>query len=266
MVMPAAGSLTCPQCGAAAGADAVACAFCHARLATLACPECFGLVFVGSRHCVHCGAKAERPAARDGAPRRCPAGCGPLQGVAIGGAELGECPACSGLWLDERTFERLCGDREHHAEILVALPGWLGAVRPPTPAAGTAAAVRQPTPAAPVHATAIRYRPCADCGKLMNRVNFARVSGVVLDACRAHGVWCDADELRQVIEFVAAGGMAVAQRRERMALEEERRLAHLRRAIDQDQPRQDSAMYSSTTGTAADANGLLVSFLSLFVP
>ena len=60
--------------------------------------------------------------------------------------------------------------------------------------------------------------------------------------------------------------MAVAQRRERMALEEERRLAHLRRAIDQDRPRHDSATYSSTTGTAADASGLLVSFLSLFVP
>lgn len=261
--MPTAGSLTCPQCGAAAGADAVACAFCHARLATVACPECFGLVFVGSRHCVHCGAKAERPAARDGAPRRCPAGCGALQGVAIGGAELGECPACNGLWLDERTFERLCGDREHHAEILVALPGWLGAVRPPTPAAG-AAAVRHPTPAAPVHATAVRYRPCADCGKLMNRVNFARVSGVVLDSCKGHGVWCDADELRQVIEFVAAGGIARAQRRERMVLEEERRLAQMRQAIDQGRPR-DGQTYPAT-GASADTKGLLVSFLSLFVP
>ena len=51
-----AAALTCPQCGAAAGADDLQCSFCHARLATTACPSCFGLVFVGSKHCAHCGA------------------------------------------------------------------------------------------------------------------------------------------------------------------------------------------------------------------
>jgi len=51
-----AAALTCPQCGAAAAADAIECSFCHARLATTACPSCFGLVFVGSKHCAHCGA------------------------------------------------------------------------------------------------------------------------------------------------------------------------------------------------------------------
>ena len=41
--MTTAGTLTCPQCGAAAAPDARACAFCRARLATVACPRCFGM-------------------------------------------------------------------------------------------------------------------------------------------------------------------------------------------------------------------------------
>ena len=270
---PTAGSLSCPQCGAAAGVDALACAFCQARLATVACPACFGLVFLGSRHCAHCGAKAQRPETRDGRPRRCPAGCGELQAVAIGGAELGECPACAGLWLDPLTFERLCGDREHHSDILVALPGWLGAVRPPTPAIGTRAIgtpaaggpVTQPSLTAPVRPGSIRYRQCADCGNIMNRVNFARVSGVVLDSCKLHGIWFDADELRQVIEFIAAGGMNVAQRRERMLLEEERKLAQMRHALGQFHYR-DNDPYTERVRTSAQNDSPLASFLSLFVP
>src|SRR5436190_663653 len=53
-----AAALTCPQCGAAADADAIQCTFCHARLATVACPSCFGLVFVGSKHCAHFGKRS----------------------------------------------------------------------------------------------------------------------------------------------------------------------------------------------------------------
>ena len=30
---------------------------------------------------------------------------------------------------------------------------------------------------------------------MMNRINFAKASGVVVDECRAHGVWLDNDEL-----------------------------------------------------------------------
>ena len=272
--MTTAGSLSCPQCGAAAGVDALACAFCHARLATVACPACFGLVFVGSRHCAHCGAKAERAVPRDGRPRRCAAGCGDLQSVAIGGAELGECPKCSGLWLDPLTFERLCGDREHHSDILVALPGWIGAGRLPTPVAGmpatrtpvAGASAVQPSLTAPVRSSAIRYRQCPDCGNIMNRVNFARVSGVVLDSCKLHGIWFDADELRQVIEFIAGGGLNVAQRRERMLLEEERRLAQMRHAMGQFHYRDPDPFTERPRTADTRGDDLLASFLSLFVP
>ena len=63
-------ALTCPQCGAVAAPDAIQCSFCHARLATTACPSCFGLVFVGSKHCQHCGAAITAVQARTSALRR----------------------------------------------------------------------------------------------------------------------------------------------------------------------------------------------------
>jgi Zn-finger nucleic acid-binding protein len=56
----------------------------------------------------------------------------------------------------------------------------------------------------------------------MNRSNFARSSGVIIDLCKQHGVWFDADELPKIIEFIDKGGLARARQKEKMALEEER--------------------------------------------
>jgi Zn-finger nucleic acid-binding protein len=77
----------------------------------------------------------------------------------------------------------------------------------------------------------VRYVPCPDCGKLMNRVNFGKRSGIVLDACAHHGTWFDADELRRVVEFVRDGGLDRARAHERMQLEEERRLLAVKQQI-----------------------------------
>ncbi len=49
----------------------------------------------------------------------------------------------------------------------------------------------------------------------MNRVNFARVSGVILDICKADGVWFDREELRRIVEFIRAGGLETSRERER---------------------------------------------------
>jgi hypothetical protein len=42
---------------------------------------------------------------------------------------------------------------------------------------------------------------------MMNRVNFGRVSGIVVDLCKGHGVWFDPGELQSVLHFVANGGL-----------------------------------------------------------
>ncbi|MDE2511394.1 MAG: hypothetical protein KGL74_09750, partial [Elusimicrobia bacterium] len=62
----------------------------------------------------------------------------------------------------------------------------------------------------------------AACGELMNRFNFAGCSGVILDACKPHGVWFDADELRSIVAFIRDGGMDEAREHELRDLELER--------------------------------------------
>ena len=64
----------------------------------------------------------------------------------------------------------------------------------------------EPKPRLP-HETQIRYVPCPHCQQLMNRINFAKCSDVIVDVCKGHGTWFDKDELRQIVEFIRGGGM-----------------------------------------------------------
>ena len=183
----------------AAGEDP-ACAHCGARLATVGCPSCFGMMFAGSRHCPHCGAAAAREEV-DAAPLPCPRCRATLTAARVGDVPVRDCAACGGVWLESESFRLVTADREAQAAVLAFAP----------PA----------TRSVPVGE--VRYAPCPRCGAMMNRVNFARISGVVLDTCRAHGTWFDRDELRRIVEFVRAGGLEASRERERQALEEERR-------------------------------------------
>ena len=70
------------------------------------------------------------------------------------------------------------------------------------------------------------YVKCPVCSTMMNRINFGTRSGVVIDHCKEHGVWLDAGELRQLCEWMKAGGKlldeerAEERKKEEMALEE----------------------------------------------
>jgi Zn-finger nucleic acid-binding protein len=57
----------------------------------------------------------------------------------------------------------------------------------------------------------------------MNRINFARFSGVIVDVCKGHGTWFDRDELSRIVEFIHDGGLDAARIKEKTELEEERR-------------------------------------------
>jgi hypothetical protein len=41
----------------------------------------------------------------------------------------------------------------------------------------------------------------------MQRKNFGKRSGVIVDWCGAHGTWLDKDELEQIAAFIAEGGL-----------------------------------------------------------
>jgi Zn-finger nucleic acid-binding protein len=80
----------------------------------------------------------------------------------------------------------------------------------------------------------VTYIKCPVCGNLMNRVNFGTRSGVVVDRCKEHGVWLDGGELRQLFEWMKAGGKLLAQeRRDQLKKEEAEQEQERRRKLAQ---------------------------------
>src|SRR6187397_1361102 len=193
-------SLHCPNCGAAVDPQATRCPYCKARLATISCPKCFALMFQGSAFCPHCGTAAAR-VEQETTDVRCPACRDAMHHVDLGAASVLECGRCDGVWLDAADFERICADRESRAAVLH----------------------RWTTPPAAVSALHVRYRPCVRCHKMMNRVNFGRLSGTVVDVCRGHGTFLDAGELHAIASFIEAGGLDRMRQRQIEELKEEQR-------------------------------------------
>lgn len=90
----------------------------------------------------------------------------------------------------------------------------------------------------------------------MNRINFARCSGVVVDVCKHHGTWFDRDELSAIVEFIRGGGMNSARAKERIEIAEEReRLRQEQLSLDM---RQSSSLTDENRVSGiASARGLL---------
>jgi Zn-finger nucleic acid-binding protein len=193
-----AGALHCPNCGSPAAPGDAACKYCKAALATVSCPSCFALMFEGAIYCPACGARRARSAGGDRqAP--CPACRGVMREVLVGETALLECGRCRGMWLNAATFEHVCADREAQGAVLHQ---WPSARRPVTRAE-------------------VRYRKCVACGKMMNRLNFGRVSGTVVDVCKGHGTFLDEGELHLIVTFIQQGGLDRARERRIEELKDE---------------------------------------------
>jgi Zn-finger nucleic acid-binding protein len=181
------------MCGAPTASDATQCEHCGAHLAKGTCPSCFGLIFEGAKFCAHCGAPVAPTRVESAESGKCPRCRNLMNKVVIGTTKMQECPKCEGLWVDAATVEQLYAERDRQASVLQ------------TGEPGTSSGVVEEK---------IQYLPCPVCSTLMNRVNFARYSNVIVDVCKAHGTWFDRDELRRTIEFIRAGGLDKAQARE----------------------------------------------------
>lgn len=115
-----------------------------------------------------------------------------LSAVVVGKTSLRECPKCEGVWLSRAEFEKIRADTEAQSAVL--------GMAAPLPADLTGGVKEE-----------VRYLPCPCCKKLMNRVNFARCSHVIVDVCAPHGTWFDRDELRRIVDFIRAGGLTKAR-------------------------------------------------------
>jgi Zn-finger nucleic acid-binding protein len=158
-----------------------------------------------ARYCHHCATPIV-PQGRAGEPTQtgCPA-CGKrhkMNGRSLGDPPVSvlECPRCAGIWLSRDAFA-VVADRARDESV--ADPAMLvgeGTQQPAEPGAGRPASF---------------YRNCPECQKLMNRRNFGQGSGVVIDACKEHGMWFDARELGTILRWIRQGGEErVQQRRE----------------------------------------------------
>ncbi len=191
---PEAGAARCPSCGAWAPAAARQCSFCHVELASVRCSRCFALHYAGATVCSACGLTLGLEGTLGPVSGSCPR-CrdATLTRVQVGEHEVTECTRCTGVFVDHTTLDRItkASDAQRSARMR------------PVASASAAPLPRQP----------VTYLPCPACGVVMNRKNFGEISGIILDVCKAHGVWFDAEELERALQFILAGGLDTARER-----------------------------------------------------
>ena len=161
------------------------------------------LLFQGALFCPSCGAARDRSEEIAPHATKCPACRGDMHWVRVGDVDLLECAECDGTWIEAAAFDRLCTEKEQQAAL-----------------ARTAAESKSPRTAP---ATPVRYRPCPQCEKMMNRQNFGRLSGTIVDTCSGHGTFLDRGELHQVVTFILEGGFSRMRQAELERLKEEQR-------------------------------------------
>jgi len=185
----------CGSCGAQVRTEASSCAYCASEIVrdtgalSLICPECYSRNADPARFCAGCGVSFRpEPIQVEGRDWPCP-DCGALMPpTQVAGVPLNECGSCRGLWVPGDHFDllvtRAAGQRTRGAATL------------PAPRASGANPSRQ----------GVRYRKCPECDAFMHRRNYRKSSGVIVDECREHGTWLDADELEQIAGFILSGG------------------------------------------------------------
>jgi Zn-finger nucleic acid-binding protein len=160
-----------------------------------------------------------------------------MKPVTIGANHLLECDKCEGLWADASSLEQISAEREQQAAVLGM----------PESHAETVDLEKN-----------IRYLPCPVCQQLMNRVNFAHCSYVIVDVCKPHGTWFDKDELRRAVEFIRVGGMEKARTRQLEDIaEQQRNLSGTFSGLPSDQEYRDA----QTMGSAVSIVDFLFSLL-----
>ncbi len=193
----------CPNCGGAASPDQNQCDYCGVYLAFARCPACFSIApYQGAKFCAECGDSLLQPAKMATESNRkfpCPR-CTtdkhkviPLERKKIGTHTIDSCSQCSGVWLDHTILDKLLaqGNAQKSSQAVLG---------------------KSPARVHDLPRHKVRYLSCPECEQLMNRRNFARKSGIIVDECSAHGIWFDRQELAAAIQFVRASPEAVEHR------------------------------------------------------
>lgn len=174
---------------------------------TKKCEHCGKEINKSSRTCPFCSGEV-RDVFDPGLSPLCPRCSISLKTHIKDGEVYNLCPKCGGMWLDRDAFHQATKELDVYKKEDTQRKYFRGPVKDP-----------------------LKYIPCVRCGKLMNRKNFARISGVIIDECRSHGVWLDSGEIEKIRLFIADGGLERAQDKqiEKNAIE----LRELAKKVDQ---------------------------------
>jgi Zn-finger nucleic acid-binding protein len=202
--------IRCSSCGAPRRDGASHCQFCGADftlreqdLDTI-CPHCLARIGDHAKFCDHCGHPlAAEPLSIEETTLLCPFCCATTPGKAatgprlhsrlVSGSSVLECSSCTGIWVGAETFRQMveaAGREAQHCDH-----------RDPQPV---------PKSCTLEGAKPHGYLPCPVCRELMVRQNFGHGSGVIVDVCKPHGIWFDAEKLTCILDWVRSGGLAAA--------------------------------------------------------
>jgi Zn-finger nucleic acid-binding protein len=194
----------CPSCGAVRGGEGPTCDFCGARFSTVdkgwgsMCPCCYCRLPNDAQFCVECGLRINpQKLEQVDSNLACPRCKVALQGRILEQIEIHECGGCAGLWVTAVDFETIVSSREAMGMTMRGLT-----------------ALHHKTKFEMDPEQTVKYIPCPKCRNLMNRRNFAGISGVIIDTCAKCGVWLDNQELNRIIQFIESGGMDRARQHE----------------------------------------------------
>ncbi|CAH2030383.1 TFIIB-type zinc ribbon-containing protein [Trichlorobacter ammonificans] len=114
----------------------------------------------------------------------------------------------------------------------------------------------------------VSYLKCPACSQVMHRVNFGARSGVIVDRCKAHGIWLDGGELRQLLEWMKLGGRLLErehqERKRAEAVQREREQHRELRGIDSDTTWSFDSFSEPLRHSAPDLFDLILKAFRLF--
>lgn len=198
------GRVRCPGCLAEVEDSLRACTKCGTPIATVRCCGCYAMNVPDAALCTACGRELGLEPLGEPDDLSCPDCKQRFQAFAGAPGVLRDCVKCGGQFVEHALLEDLLRERELYGQ-----------------------APRRPPRQNPLD-NPVRYVPCPTCGEMMNRKNFGRSSGVIVDVCRQHGVWFDRGELPRVLAFVEAGGLAELKKREAEELAQSQRADRVR--------------------------------------
>ena len=151
------------------------------------CSKCGRSANSKAARCMYCGGELILETRTE--PIQCSACSHTMIEIQEDGVDIDVCPSCGGVWCDVGRLENLIDTKQS------------------TETKQNDGVLRQSNGHTSPSNDRNAVRSCPICSRPMARENFSKSSGVIVDRCRFHGFFLDKDELDQIVDFAAQGGL-----------------------------------------------------------